>query len=114
MNPCPQRRNHSYDKPEYRDKQSEGKIGAKNGQWKGDDVGYISLHEWVRNRKQKPEVCEHCKTKKPLDLANETGTYTRNLDDWNWYCRSCHMKLDGRLTKLQEKNKSWRKSQCGA
>jgi hypothetical protein len=30
------------------------------------------------------------------DLKKETSGYTRNPDDYEWLCRACHMKKDGR------------------
>ena len=63
--------------------------------WKGDKVGYSSLHKWVKTRKTKPERCEWCGEIKPLDLANKVK-YDRDLDHWEWLCRKCHMKQDGR------------------
>ena len=79
--------------------------GENNPAWKGDDVGYISLHEWIRNRKLKPELCENCNEAAPYDLHNTPGTYKRNLEDWVWLCRSCHMNEDNRLEKLIIRNK---------
>jgi hypothetical protein len=66
-----------------------------NPNWKGDDVGYAALHEWIGNRKPKPELCEICRKKPPRDLANISGEYKRDIDDYHWLCRSCHMKKDG-------------------
>ena len=68
--------------------------GEGNPQWKGDDVGYASLHMWITEHKPKPELCERCRMKKPHDLASVNHTYTRNLDEWEWVCRGCHMKSD--------------------
>jgi len=73
---------------------NENKIGNKNPMWKGDKVGYDSLHEWIRNHKLKPNLCGECKKKKPYDLANISGKYKRDIDDFEWLCRSCHMKRD--------------------
>jgi len=74
--------------------------GVNNGMWKGDNVGYISLHEWIRNRKPKPDLCEECKSKPPHDVANISGEYKRDVNDYEWLCRSCHMKKDGRMDRL--------------
>lgn len=74
--------------------------GERNGLWKGDTVGYDSLHQWIKNHKPKPEFCEDCGKVKPYDLANISGEYKRDIDDFEWLCRSCHMKKDGRLKKL--------------
>lgn len=77
----------------------------KNGMWKGDNVGYLSLHEWVINRKIKPLFCEICLKEKKLELANISGKYKRDINDYQWLCRRCHMKSDGRLQKLIQRNK---------
>ena len=45
-------------------------LASKNGMWKGKDVGYSQLHNWVRNRLPKPQVCQKCKKNLPYDLAN--------------------------------------------
>ncbi len=76
------------------------KLGEKNPLWRGDEVGYAALHEWVRKRKPKPAFCEVCGKQPPFDLASIDDKYTRNLDDWRWLCRKCHMKIDGRSGKL--------------
>jgi hypothetical protein len=85
----------------------------KNPMWKGDEVGYGSLHNWIRRRKKKPEFCEKCKKRRPSDLANISGKYKRDINDYEWLCRKCHMEDDGRLKKLKKRiiaqNKSWGK-----
>jgi hypothetical protein len=73
---------------------SQQRFCEKNSQWKGDKVGYIALHNWVRRRKPKPELCEDCKERKPYDLANITGKYKRDINDYKWLCRSCHVTYD--------------------
>ena len=77
-----------------RSRASEANKGDGNGMWAGDEVKYGSLHDWARNNKPKPEFCEVCGKKKPLDLASIGHTYSRNLDEWRWLCRGCHMKVD--------------------
>jgi hypothetical protein len=76
--------------------------GANNPNWKGNNVGYAALHEWIGNRKLTPLFCEECKQKSRLDLANISGKYLRDVTDWRWICRRCHMKSDGRLDKLRQ------------
>ena len=84
-------------------------LAEKNGQWKGDDVGYSSLHDWIRMRLIKPLVCQHCGIRLPYDLANKNGNYVRDLSEWWWLCRKCHMELDGRLVNLRLKRKEYQK-----
>ena len=97
---------------ETKQKMRESKIGEKNPQWKGDTVDKTSsLHEWIRNYKPKPKVCEICKKNLPYDLANISGKYKRDITDFRWLCRKCHMENDGRLKKLIEKMTTWTKKE---
>lgn len=76
--------------------------GSNNPQWAGDKVGYISLHAWVRRRLIKPELCPTCNLRPAYDLANK-GVYDRNLDNWEYLCRKCHMIKDGRMDKFHSR-----------
>lgn len=69
----------------------------KNGMWKGNNVKHKALHSWVKRRLPKPTLCESCDISAPYDLANISQEYKRNLSDWEWLCRRCHMLKDGRL-----------------
>jgi hypothetical protein len=69
--------------------------------WRGKDVSLEGLHMWVRSRKPKPILCENCQKVPPYDLANVSQEYKRDLSDWKWICRKCHMLEDGRLEKLK-------------
>jgi len=72
-----------------------------NPKWKGDKVGYGALHEWIKNHKIKSMFCEKCgKITSNLDCANISGDYLRDISDFRWLCRKCHMEEDGRLKKL--------------
>lgn len=80
---------------------SESQIREKNTNWKGDKIKSMSgLHDWIRRNKPKPKFCEICSEKSPYDLANISGKYKRDINDYKWICRKCHMKEDGRLVKL--------------
>lgn len=74
-------------------------LNSKNGMWKGDKVGLTALHEYIRRHKPKPLFCEKCKKNKPYDLANISGEYKRDIKDFKWLCRSCHMLEDNRIIK---------------
>lgn len=63
--------------------------------WKGDNVGYSALHQWVKAHLPKPNTCGICHISPPYDLANK-GEYNRDLSQWWWLCRRCHMQSDGR------------------
>lgn len=68
--------------------------GANHGNWLGDEVGYVSLHKWVKLRKPEPKCCPDCGIESKLDLANLSGEYKRQLSDWGYKCRKCHKKYD--------------------
>jgi len=73
------------------------KTGPNNNHYlfKGDKVGYVSLHGWVRRHKVDPKYCEHCKAEdKKLQWANKSHEYKRELDDWLRLCIPCHRKHD--------------------
>ena len=80
---------------------SDSKMGAKNPQWKENPL-YRTLHHWVRRNKPKVTKCENCKEKKKLEVANVSGKYKRDVNDYQWLCRSCHMKSDGRFKNLKQ------------
>jgi hypothetical protein len=75
----------------------------RNKNWKGESAGYCAIHTYVKLRKQKPKSCEFCHQNKKLDLANKSGKYKRDLDDWYWLCRKCHQDFDGYTLKLQQR-----------
>ena len=68
--------------------------GENHSAWKGDEVGYMALHSWVRRHKPKVELCEGCNKKKKLVIANISGEYKRDINDFKWLCQKCHMKMD--------------------
>lgn len=83
---------------ESKKKLSLERIDDKNPMWKGNNVGYNALHQYIKRKIKKPEKCSMCNKIKNLDLANISGKYKRDLTDWKWLCRKCHMIFDGRPT----------------
>lgn len=61
---------------------------------------YWTLHRWVRANKPKPKLCVCCNVVPPKDIANISGLYKQDVNDFEWLCRSCHMKKDGRIKNL--------------
>lgn len=82
---------------------SEAKMGNKNPMWKGDDVKYEALHTWIKRHKPRPITCEICNNNTPYDLANISGEYKRDVNDFQWLCRKCHMISDNRMNNRNEK-----------
>src|SRR3990167_2616997 len=66
--------------------------------WKGDDVGYGALHDWIRRNLGTPDTCGDCGksglTGKQIHWANKSGKYKRDITDWVRLCAKCHKKMD--------------------
>ena len=63
------------------------------------------MHKWVRQHKPKPDLCEECGIKPPYDLANISGEYKRDITDYRWLCRKCHLDSEGRTPPKQQKGR---------
>ena len=68
------------------------KKGKNHPNWKGDKVSIHQLHYRIRKQLGKPKRCSKCGTDKAkrIELANISGKYLSNLDDWRWLCSMCH------------------------
>lgn len=101
---------HKKHKEETKKKIAISRLAEKNPMWKGEDVGYDGVHHWVKYRLHKPDFCEKCKERPAIDLANKSGKYKRDLNDWEWLCRKCHMEDDGRINNLRNQGTQRTKS----
>ncbi len=81
---------------ETKRKMGEARTGDRNPKWKGKDVGYDALHDWVRRELGDPTYCSNDKThkSKKYEWANISHTYKRELSDFKPLCQSCHRKYD--------------------
>lgn len=69
--------------------------GSDHPNWKGDQVGYDHLHDWVIANLGRPTVCEWCgSTEGRIEWANKSHQYLRDLTDWLPLCRFCHREHD--------------------
>lgn len=88
---------------EYKKRLSLAHIGKMTGEnhpsWKGEEVGYVGLHRWVRRELGKPKKCTNCSSAENVQWANKSHEYKRDLEDWIELCRSCHMRYDGIMEK---------------
>ncbi|MCJ7458320.1 MAG: NUMOD3 domain-containing DNA-binding protein [candidate division Zixibacteria bacterium] len=73
---------------------SESRLGNKHPLWKGNEVSYRGLHHWIQAHKPCQTNCALCGKVKPLELANLSGEYKRDIEDFMWTCRQCHRKFD--------------------
>lgn len=76
--------------------------GEESRAWKGDEAGYFALHDWLRKNKPRVDCCEWCGDNKKLQLANVTGRYTRDFNDYQWFCVKCHSQYDLKVHNLKE------------
>lgn len=91
--------------PEARARISEALKGNTNGpagedhhNWRGDQVGYFALHEWITRHHGRPCECEACGTTDPskrYEWANVSGEYRRDRADFRRLCKRCHNDMDG-------------------
>lgn len=73
---------------------------SKNPNWKGDNVGYTALHDWLRKNYGKASKCEHCKTlnAKRYEWALIKGKkYQRKRENFIELCPKCHAKYDNKV-----------------
>src|SRR3990167_3237031 len=61
---------------------AEWVTGKKHPKWKGENVGYFALHNWVKRQKGAPILCAECGGGKNLEWANISHEYKRELEDW--------------------------------
>ena len=71
--------------------------------WKGNNVGYGALHDWVKRLNGKANKCEDCgtTTSRRYEWTNISGKYKRELGDWKQLCTRCHVITDGRILNLR-------------
>lgn len=78
----------------------KGKIGNKNGMWKGNKVSYRPLHSWVERMLGKSDKCEICNKNglkgHSIHWANKSHNYKRDINDWLRLCVKCHKQYDKR------------------
>jgi hypothetical protein len=86
--------------------------GSKHWHWKGDEVGYFGIHDWIAKEKGVISKCDICGTTnaKKFEWCNKDHKYKRILNDWFRACTSCHRKYDNqnkqllaRIEKLEQK-----------
>lgn len=75
---------------ETKQKISKSKTNEKHPNWKGNDIKYSSLHQWINRHLPQKDLCEFCNKKPPHDCACITRIYNRDFINWARLCSSCH------------------------
>lgn len=87
-------------------------LGDRHTNWKGDEVGYIAMHNWAHRHVKLKESCESCGSIKRLEMANISQQYKRELTDWKTLCRVCHLAYDLEFRRnggVSRKLQKWKK-----
>ncbi len=91
---------------------SDSMRGAKSYKWQGDSVGYDGVHAWLRREVGPATYCANDETHKSkrYELANISGEYRRDINDYKPLCPSCHRKYDMSeeyIEMLRERTAQW-------
>lgn len=63
--------------------------------WVGEFATYSAVHKWLQRNKPKPEFCERCGERPATQVSYEGKVgWSRNPNDYEWLCRSCHQLKD--------------------
>ncbi len=87
-------------KPETRIKQKASMagrhVGKENPAYRGEKANVSAIHTWLRKRYPLSGVCSRCGGEKWTERAflRWPKPYTRDPDDYEEMCRSCHTKYD--------------------
>ena len=90
-------------------KKSEAQKGSKGSNWRGDNVGYVGIHQWLRKNYGKPCICENKDCVYPRKGAKKIllkpfrfewalikgKEMKRKRENFIQLCLACHRKYDG-------------------
>lgn len=82
-----------------------GKVGSDNANWVGDNAGYFTVHERLRNSigSASTKTCVDCGTQAQQwsydhtcdnERSSDQGPFSTNLDRYSPRCVSCHKTFD--------------------
>ena len=80
-----------------KEKMSLSAKGERNHQWKGDDISFKGLHNWLLANKEKIGICSDCGKETRTDWSSNNHEYTRDFNEYIERCRSCHMRYDYKM-----------------
>ena len=78
----------------------KGNIGSKSPSWKGEEVGYFGIHNWLSKNYGRPGECVYCGCKNNkegrsiIEWASIDGKHYRKLEQYIPLCRACHTIYD--------------------
>ena len=78
----------------------EGKMpkGEQSPHWKGDNIGFVALHQWLQRTYGKASECENANCPKISKRFNwsllRNKKYERKRENFWQLCVSCHRRYD--------------------
>ncbi len=79
---------------------STGLRGDKSPHWKGNDVGYYGIHNWLYTNFGKADKCEQCGRTKRVQWAKlKDKPYERKRENFFKLCSICHIIYDNTIVK---------------
>jgi len=85
--------NHGY----WAGKKRPAMTGINHFAWRGDEAGYMAIHDWIKYHYGKADKCEQCRRQgvsKRFEWANVSGEYKKDINDWIKLCSKCHHQVD--------------------
>ena len=83
---------------ETKKKISISNTGNKSSQWKGDNIKYQAIHNWLRKNFGKANKCENkeCNHRSKIFeyVLIKGRLYERKRENFKMMCKSCHHKYD--------------------
>ena len=67
---------------------------------------YQRMHKWARRNVPRPDICPVCGEKPVRDIHNLSKEYKKNVKDWMWLCKSCHLRNEIRVHPTWKKRMS--------
>lgn len=74
--------------------------GENHPSWKGNDITYFSLHEWLRMNYPQKLICSFCGARGKTHYALVGAEYTRDIEDYVELCPSCHFRMDNLIRRI--------------
>ena len=94
----------------WNEEAKENRKNEGNPNWNSNSKDYDTIHAWANRKLKKPDNCPKCgKKPKVMDLCYKDHSkgrsediYDRDLNKWEFLCRSCHIHIDGRIKNLKQ------------
>jgi len=92
---CKNKKNRKYERKDQ-EKRREYLANWKKEAMKNSplNISYTTIHKYMREHNKPPNQCQLCNKTRKVELANISGIYTRDMKDYMWLCKQCHVGVD--------------------